>query len=239
MHGLFFHAIHSRPSVNGSPMVAGVTGTLAPDAPCQGDAHTDRFWQDFHRIEAGTRMKRLVLTRFPRHYNHFRRRKMLTKYGDDLQPFALWHVESMVQNEATDLQESAGPEKPVSKLATGMRPVYHRLLSSLVPEDGLRYAKARLQEGAAAGTIRREWQVLTRILNLAVRYDKMDRNPLKHVDLPDAEKRTRVAEPDELEALRTIKDKDPSKRECRQELWRMIQVALNVGLREGRILGID
>ena len=97
--------------------------SLAPEHPmhrAKEMAHTDRFWQDFHRIEAGTRMKRLVLTRFPRHYNHFRRRKILTKYGDDLQPFALWHVESMVQNEATDLQESAGPEKPVSKLATGV-----------------------------------------------------------------------------------------------------------------------
>jgi integrase len=87
-----------------------------------------------------------------------------------------------------------------------------------------------MEEGAAAGTIRREWQVLTRILNLAVRDEKLDRNPLKHVDLAEAE---------ELEALRTIKEKDPSKRECRQELWQIIQVALNMGLREGEILAIE
>jgi integrase len=115
----------------------------------------------------------------------------------------------------------------------------HRPLASLTPEDGLRYVKARMEEGAAAGTIRREWQVFTRLLNLAVRYEKLDRNPLKHVDLPEADKRTRVAEAEELEALRTIKEKDPSKRDCRQELWRIIQVALNVGLREGKILAIE
>jgi site-specific recombinase XerD len=103
----------------------------------------------------------------------------------------------------------------------------------------LRYVKARMEEGAAAGTIRREWQVLTRILNLAVRYEKLDRNPFKHVDLPEPDKRTRVAEAEELEALRTIKEKDPSKRECRHELWRIIQVALNVGLREGKILATE
>jgi hypothetical protein len=35
--------------------------------------------------------------------------------------------------------------------------------------------KARLDEGATAGTGRREWQVLNRILNVAVRYEKLDR----------------------------------------------------------------
>jgi integrase len=115
----------------------------------------------------------------------------------------------------------------------------HRDLASLKPEDGLHYIEARMEEGASAGTIRREWQVLTRLLNLGVKYEKLDRNPLQHVDLPPAEKRTRVAEADELEALRTIKEKDPSKQECRHELWRIIQVALNVGLREGKILAIE
>ena len=78
-----------------------------------------------------------------------------------------------------------------------------------------------------------------RVLTLAVRHEKLDRNRLKYVELPETDKRTRVAEAEELEALRTIKEKDPSKRECRQELWRIIQVALNVGLREGKILAIE
>ena len=115
----------------------------------------------------------------------------------------------------------------------------HRPLSSYTPEDGLRYVKARLEEGATAGTVRREWQVLNRILNVAVRYDKLERNPLKHVELPDADQRTRIAEPGEIELIRMIKENDPTKRDCRQELWRIIQIAVSTGLREGKILAIE
>ncbi len=100
-------------------------------------------------------------------------------------------------------------------------------------------SKKLIKKGATAGTIRREWQVLMRILTLGVRHEKLDRNRLTYVDLPAANKRTRVAEAEELEALRTIKEKDLSRRECRHELWRIIQVALNVGLREGKILTIE
>jgi integrase len=96
-----------------------------------------------------------------------------------------------------------------------------------------------LDEGATAGTVRREWQVLNRILNVAVRYEKLDRNPLKHVELPDAEKRTRIAEPEELSLISKMRENDPTKLECRQELWRIIQVAVSVGLREGKILEIE
>jgi len=78
-----------------------------------------------------------------------------------------------------------------------------------------------------------------RLLNVAVRYAKLDRNPLKHVDLPEAQERTRVAEAEELDTLRTIKGQDPSKQDSRQELWQIIQVALNVGLREGKLLAIE
>ena len=115
----------------------------------------------------------------------------------------------------------------------------HQPLASLRPEDGLRYVKARLDEGATAGTVRREWQVLNRILNVAVRYEKLDRNPLKHVELPDAEKRTRIAESEELSLISKMRENDPTKLECRQELWRIIQVAVSVGLREGKILEIE
>ena len=99
--------------------------------------------------------------------------------------------------------------------------------------------KARLDEGATAGTVRREWQVLNRMLNVAVRYERLDRNPLKHVDLPDADKRTRVADFRELELIQKMKENDPAKRQCRQELSRIIQVAVSTGLREGKILAIE
>ncbi|GJL52910.1 MAG: hypothetical protein NPIRA02_00420 [Nitrospirales bacterium] len=105
-----------------------------------------------------------------------------------------------------------------------------RPLTSITAEDGLNYVVARLKEKATAGTIRREFQVLHRILNLCVAYEKLDRNRLKAVELPDADKRTRVAEHDELTALK--KKADP-------ELWRIILLALTTGLRSSRILSID
>jgi hypothetical protein len=60
--------------------------------------------------------------------------------------------------------------------------------------------------------------VLVRILNLALRYDKLDGNRFKDVQLPDAQKRKRVAEPEELEAISTIREQDHVKRECLEEL---------------------
>jgi integrase len=116
----------------------------------------------------------------------------------------------------------------------GEKPIY-----ALTAEDGLRYVTERLNEGASPGTVRREYQVLVRILNLAVRYDKLDRNRLKGVELPDAPKRTRVAEPEELQAISTIREQDHVKRECLEELWRIVVVAVNTGLREAKVVAIE
>lgn len=79
---------------------------------------------------------------------------------------------------------------------------------------------------AAAGTIRREFQVLTRLLNLAVRYDKLNKNRLTKVDLPEAAKRTRVAEPDELQRIRTATGQGVHE-DAMVEIWRAVIVALN------------
>jgi hypothetical protein len=102
------------------------------------------------------------------------------------------------------------------------RPCPHRLAQKrihlLTAEDSLRYVTERLNEGASSGTVRREYQVLVRILNLALRYDKLDGNRFKGVELPDAQKRKRVAEPEELEAISTIREQDHVKRECLEEL---------------------
>jgi hypothetical protein len=56
-----------------------------------------------------------------------------------------------------------------------------RLDSLTAAEDGLAYITARLGDKAAPWTIRREWRVLMRILNLAVDFDKLDKNRLKRV----------------------------------------------------------
>ena len=119
-----------------------------------------------------------------------------------------------------------------------------RRLDSLTAEDGLAYITARLAAKAAPWTIRREWAVLMRILNLAVDFDKLDKNRLKRVELPDVANRERVATKEELKAIKQKADErrlkkigsheyDPS------EFWRIVTVAFNTGLREAKILEID
>ncbi|MGH9549190.1 MAG: tyrosine-type recombinase/integrase, partial [Terriglobales bacterium] len=107
-----------------------------------------------------------------------------------------------------------------------------RSLSSLTPKEGLDYIVKRQQAHASAGTIRREWLVLMRLLNLAVRYDWLDKNRLKAVELPDAERRCRA----ELEGIRLLRDRVTP--EVLRELWRVIVAELNTGLRESKLLAV-
>ena len=121
--------------------------------------------------------------------------------------------------------------RPAIILKTHLVPRFgDRPLESLTAQDGLSYIAARLDAGATPGTVRKEWGVLMRILNLAIDFDKISRNRLKCVRLPEATKRERVAS---LEELRTIREhSDPY-------LWRIVEVALHTGLREGKILEIE
>ncbi len=113
-----------------------------------------------------------------------------------------------------------------------------RPLQSVTAEDGLNYVSQRIEQTAAPGTIWREFQVLNRLLTLAVRYKRLDANRLKGVDLPEPVKRRRVAEPDELERIRTARCRSKNETESLAELWRVVIVAVNTGLREGKILSI-
>ncbi|MBM4135146.1 MAG: site-specific integrase [Nitrospira sp.] len=103
-------------------------------------------------------------------------------------------------------------------------------LHQLTPKDGLDYVKKRQAAGAAAGTIRREWQVLMRILNLAERYDLIPKNRLAAVELPDPAPRERTASPAELKALYDLGTPD---------LWRIVTLELLTGLRESPLLFLD
>jgi integrase len=135
--------------------------------------------------------------------------------------------------------------RPEIILETHLLPRFgDRLLDSLTPEDGQEYIAARLDAKAAPGTIQKEWGVLMRILNLAVDFEKLDRNRLKRVQLPDVARRERVATNEELSAIQAEAAKrkpykilgrvyDPA------EFWRITQVAIHTGLREAKILEID
>ncbi|MCE3225223.1 MAG: putative Phage integrase (modular protein) [Nitrospira sp.] len=105
-----------------------------------------------------------------------------------------------------------------------------RTLASLIAEDGIEYVSARCKEKAAPATIRREWNVFMRILNLAVDHDKLDKNRLKRVALPEAVSRERIANDAELIAVQKV---------APEELWSIVLVALHTGLREGKIVGMQ
>ncbi len=104
------------------------------------------------------------------------------------------------------------------------------LLSELDADCGLRYVLRRQHEGKAAGTIQKEWQLLMRILNLAVEHEKTGRNRLQRIKIPKGTMRERVAETWELRAIRSV---------ATPEVWRLAMVALHTGRREGKILEID
>ena len=135
--------------------------------------------------------------------------------------------------------------RPQSVIETHLLPRFgQRRLDSFTAEDGLAYITSRLNARAAPWTIRREWNVLMRILNLAVDFDKLDKNRLKRVELPDVENRHRVASKEELMAIRQESDKRRQKKIEQHEydpleFWRIVTVALNTGLREAKILEID
>jgi len=135
--------------------------------------------------------------------------------------------------------------RPESVIALHLLPRFgDRRLDSLIAEDGLSLITARLNAKAAPWTIRREWTVFMRILNLAVDYDKLDKNRLKRVTLPDVANRERVASMNELTAIKQVAEKRRLKAIGRHEydpneFWRIVTVALNTGLREAKILEIE
>lgn len=136
-----------------------------------------------------------------------------------------------------DVKKRIDRVRPKGIIENHLLPAFgDRPLNALTPKDGLDYVLKRQQSQASAGTIRREWQVLMRMLNLGVRYDWLDKNRLKAVDLPDPDRRTRVADSVELEAIQALRDKVLP--EVVKELWRVVVAELNTGLREAKLLAI-
>ena len=119
-----------------------------------------------------------------------------------------------------DVKKRIDRVRPRGILENHLLPAFgDRPLTSLTAKDGLDYVLKRQQAGASPGTLRREWQVLMRLLNLGVRYDWLDKNRLKAVELPDADRRSRVATSVELDAIRLLRDRVMP--DVLQELWRI------------------
>ena len=105
-------------------------------------------------------------------------------------------------------------------------------------KDGLPICEARLDEGATAGTVRRmAGPQSDSQCGRALR--ETGQKPVKHVELPDAEKRTRIAEPGRTWLSSARCGRMAHQARMPAELWRIIQVAVSVGLREGKFLEIE
>ena len=147
--------------------------------------------------------------------------------------------------QALRVKQRVDLRRPETILETHLLPRFgDRPLDSLTPEDGLAYIAARQAKHAAPATIRKEWGVLMRILNLAVDFEKLDRNRLKRVELPTPGRRERVATNEELQAIQNkVANRKPYKILGKvydpAEFWRIVLVALHTGLRQAKILEID
>lgn len=122
-----------------------------------------------------------------------------------------------------DLDNRIDHKRPQQIIEQHLAPFFQgRALDTLRYEDGIAYQAQRKAAGAAMGTIQREWTVLMRILNLGVDNQQLNRNPLAGVPKPKGDRRTRVASMEELQAIQAV---------ASEELWRVMLVALNTGLR--------
>jgi integrase len=98
-------------------------------------------------------------------------------------------------------------------------------LHDITLNDGLAYLKKRAD--AAPGTVERECAVLMAVLNLAIDTEQLDKNRLKRLPIPKYEERKRVLQAWELPKLKTAANPD---------FWRLIMAALQMGLREEKLI---
>lgn len=132
--------------------------------------------------------------------------------------------------QAFEARGSVDRKRPQAAIDAHLLPRYgdKPLASINTPQVGMDYITSRQRAGAAAGTIAREWNVLMRIINLAVTFDKLDRNRMCHVPRPEPAKRERIIERWELAALR---DKGGD-----AHVWRAAVAAMHTGLRKSKLL---
>ena len=111
-------------------------------------------------------------------------------------------------------------------------------LAEIRLEDGLAYLEKRRAEftgspenrrSIAAGTIERECAVLVAVLNLAVDMDRLDKNRLKRLPVPEYAKRERIIEGWELLKIREA---------ASPNVWRLIMAALQLGLRQAKLIEV-
>jgi len=105
-----------------------------------------------------------------------------------------------------------------------------KALHEVTREAVERYVDLRLGEGAAPGTVQREITFLKALLNRALRWGRVDRNPAARLSVKGSNvRRDRILNPEELDRL--LEATSPQGRD-------VIQLALLTGMRKGEIRGL-
>jgi integrase len=104
-----------------------------------------------------------------------------------------------------------------------------KFLDEIGTQEVERYRLER-SEGVSPATVNRSLAVLKRIFNLAIKWDLIDRNPVRFVEfLKEPEGRLRFLSKVEQAALLG---------QCKGDIYDIILVALRTGMRRGEVLGL-
>ena len=108
-------------------------------------------------------------------------------------------------------------------------------------EQGIQYIQRRRGQEAADGTVERGFAVLNAALNLVVDYECLDRNRLRKIPVPKGQRRKRTATKEELQAIQLTvqQSRNSHEREARRHVYSMFVLAINTGLRQVKILGME
>jgi len=114
-------------------------------------------------------------------------------------------------------------------------------LRQITREQGYAFIEYRRKQGAADGTIKREWNVLRALLNCAVNHDYLDKNRLKGIQLPQGNKRERMLNPEWWGTLVWSVEERRKGRDywAAREALLVAEVAVNTGLRQAKVLAIE
>lgn len=121
--------------------------------------------------------------------------------------------------------------KSMERMATmWVKGIGHLPLDQVKPEHAIGRRSALLQKGRTNATCNRETSFLKSILNRAVEQGVLKQNPLEHLKLlPEKKKRTRIAQGNEEEKLRSV---------MAQNDFDVVEVAIQTGLRRGVLLSL-
>lgn len=119
--------------------------------------------------------------------------------------------------------------RPERVLETYLIPAFPQALQDIKYSDGQAYIAKRRKDGAADGTIAREWTILLSVMNFAVKVDQIKTNPLQGITAPKSGARDRMPTAGEVSQIYSV---------ATDRLRRAATVAMNCGLREEKVWAI-